>query len=227
MSKLIVGNWKMNGDLSLVDVFLDGFRDIDVVIAFPSIFTAYACQRATGALKIAAQDCSIYDDFGAHTGEISAKMLRAAGVQHVIVGHSERRASCSASDTIQHVFKKLQNVIANDMTAILCVDENFHQLLNEETLRLLNHAAERIIVAYEPISAIGTGHIPALAEIAAVIAKIKLLTPSSKILYGGSVSASSAGSLFSSPSIDGCLIGGASLSPAELLRIYKASHVLC
>lgn len=221
MSKLIVGNWKMNGTLSLVDAFLDSINEENIVIGFPDLFISYAHFR-NKKLKIAAQDSSIYDEFGAHTGEISAKMLFESGCEYVILGHSERRSS-SQSDSVENILKKLKNVIHNEMTAIFCVDENYEQLINEETCDFLKNNLEKIIIAYEPLSAIGTGVVSSISEISSALKSIKEKYFNIRTLYGGSVNSKNANDILSINEVDGVLIGGASLKLNELKEIVKFS----
>ncbi len=221
MSKLIVGNWKMNGTRPLVDAFLDSINEDNVVIGFPTLFIYYAHFK-NKKLKIAAQDCSVNNDFGAHTGEVSAKMLFESGCEYVILGHSERRSS-SQSDSVENVFKKLQNVINNGMTAILCVDENYDKLINEETCNFLKNNLEKIIIAYEPLSAIGTGVTPSISEISCALKSIKDKYFNIKTLYGGSVNPKNSNDILSIDEVDGVLIGGVSLKLNELKEIAKAS----
>jgi triosephosphate isomerase len=247
MKKLIVGNWKMNGDLDLVNEFLISLCDTGAVIAFPCIFTAYACQQVKNKnIKIAAQDCSIYDGFGAHTGEISAKMLSEIGVEYVILGHSERRPNFS-DDSVENICEKLKNVCKNNMTAILCIDEKYEELLDENTALLVQEYSfargkckigpccldkidqqrqySEIILAYEPVSAIGTGKVPELSEIAATVKVLKQRFPGVRVLYGGSVNSSNVEEFLEMDCIDGLLIGGASLQKDEFLKICEHHDV--
>jgi triosephosphate isomerase len=121
--KLIIGTWKMNGSTELVDEFTSLFDKKNIILGLPNILIAYARFKSK-YLQIAAQDCSIFSGFGAHTGEVSCQMLVATGVKYVILGHSERRLF-SKLDSIDNVFQKLSNTIEADMTAILCVDEGY------------------------------------------------------------------------------------------------------
>ena len=216
MSKVIVGNWKMNGNLSLVDEFAQNLDEC-VILGIPSVFIAYANLK-NPSLQIAAQDCSIYPDFGAHTGEVSAKMLAELGCKYVIVGHSERRRT-SNFDTPQNVFAKLKNLVTCGMKAILCVDESYHELLDMQTKEILKANSNQIFLAYEPLSAIGTGKVPSLTDISETLSKIKDAYFGVQTLYGGSVNLSNAKEILSIDVVDGVLIGGASLKLDELNEI--------
>ena len=216
MSKLIVGNWKMNGSMDLIDDFVNGLES-NVIVGLPSIFIAYANSK-NPKFQIAAQDCSIFDEFGAHTGEVSATMLVNCGCKYVIVGHSERRKS-SDLDSVQNVLKKLKNVTAHEMTAILCVDENYEKLLDSQTVEFLKNNKEKVVLAYEPLSAIGTGIVPSTSEISRVLEVIKSKYFEIKTLYGGSVNSKNAEEILSIDSVDGVLIGGASLKLQEINTI--------
>ena len=209
MSKMIVGNWKMNGSVKLVNEFLAGL-DKQVILGLPSIFIAYAHLK-NPKMQIAAQDCSVFGDFGAHTGEVSAKMLADAGCKYVIVGHSERRKNMN-SDTIGNILLKLRNAVQNKMTAILCVDENYMELLDQATSEFIQTHTNEIVIAYEPISAIGTGVIPSLDDINKSLKNIKTHNNNVKALYGGSVNTKNIAEILSIPFSDGVLVGGASLN---------------
>ncbi len=218
MNKLVVGNWKMNGTISLVDEFSQKL-DERIILGLPNVFIAYAHTKNL-SLQIAAQDCSVYTDFGAHTGEISAKMLSEMGCQYVILGHSERRKT-SNFDNPKNVLLKLRNVIQCGMNAILCVDENYSGLIDEQTEQFLNINTDKIIIAYEPLSAIGTGKIPSLQDISKTLTKIKNTYFNITTLYGGSVSLSNAKEILSIDVLDGVLVGSASLNLNELNAIVR------
>lgn len=224
MNKFIVGNWKMNGSLSLVDAFLDSIEEQNVAVAIPQAFLAYAYSR-NPKFKLAAQNCSIYDKFGAHTGEISADILAGLGCQYVIIGHSERRHMFE-EDNISNILKKLNNVISNNMTAILCVDEQYERLINRETSEFIKNNINNVILAYEPLSAIGTGKTSSISEISNVLNLLKQKYFSVNILYGGSVNSKNARDILSISSLDGVLVGGASLKLGEFKEIIAASKDL-
>lgn len=218
MSKLIVGNWKMNGSLNLIDEFVSGV-DNRVVLGLPSLFISYAHFR-NPKLRIAAQDCSIFPGNGAHTGEISADLLAASGCSYIIIGHSERR-KMSDLDSIQNVLKKLQNVISAGMTAILCVDKNYSDLLDEKTVAFIKGHTDAVILAYEPLSAIGTGVVPSVSEISEVLQTLKDKYFGVRTLYGGSVNSKNSREILSANPVDGVLVGGASLKLLEINDIAQ------
>lgn len=218
MNKLIIGNWKMNGSLELINNFIEKL-DQRVIIAVPSVFMAYAHFKNPD-LQLAAQDCSVFSSFGAHTGEVSAQMLNESGCKYVIIGHSERRQS-SSFDSLENVLKKLENVVLADMTAILCVDENYDTLLDEQTVNFLKRHTANVILAYEPLSAIGTGHVPATSEISNILKSLKNKYFGIKTLYGGSVNSKNAKDILSDEAIDGVLVGGASLKIDEINEIAR------
>lgn len=218
MNKLIIGNWKMNGSLELINNFIEKL-DQRVIIAVPSVFMAYAHFKNPD-LQLAAQDCSVFSSFGAHTGEVSAQMLNESGCKYVIIGHSERRQS-SIFDSVENVLKKLENVALANMTAILCVDENYDTLLDEQTVNFLKSHTANVILAYEPLSAIGTGHVPAISEISNILKSLKNKYFGIKTLYGGSVNSKNAKDILSDEAIDGVLVGGASLKIDEINEIAK------
>ena len=224
MNKFIVGNWKMNGSLSLVDAFLDSIEEQNVAIAIPQVFLAYAYSR-NPKFKLVAQNCSIYDKFGAHTGEISADILVGLGCQYVIIGHSERRHMFEEDNT-SNILKKLNNVISNNMTAILCVDEQYERLINRETSEFIKNNINNVILAYEPLSAIGTGKTPSISEISNILNLLKQKYFCVNILYGGSVNSKNARDILSISSLDGVLVGGASLKLGEFKEIIAASKNL-
>ncbi|MDR1391545.1 MAG: triose-phosphate isomerase [Holosporales bacterium] len=224
MNKLIIGNWKLNGSTLLLDEFIKLVDAPDLVIALPNVFILYANDRKR-RFKIAAQDCSIYDDFGPYTGEVSAKMLYEAGCQYVIVGHSERRTLLA--ETPQHILKKLKNVVKNNMIAVFCIDENYKKSVNKETKEFLENHKDRVVLAYEPLSAIGTGVTPPPFEISTKLETIKKEYFGIKSVYGGSVNSENAKSILSINEVDGVLIGGGSLKTEELNKIVKITLNQC
>ena len=183
MKKLIIGNWKMNGNIDLLENFVNAEGMDDVVISLPNILIG-AVPHGFSGFKIGAQDCSVYSGYGAHTGEVSAEMLKELGVSHVILGHSERR---SAGESKEQVLQKLKNVVNNNMIAILCVDENYESLLDNETVDFITKYSDNVFLAYEPLSAIGTGVVPTVDEISDVASNIKAKYGDIRVLYGGSV----------------------------------------
>jgi triosephosphate isomerase len=243
----VAGNWKMNklrGEArSYVEELLpliDGL-DLDVGICVPFTALDVCIEAAKGSqLKVIAQNMH-EDESGAFTGEISAPMLKDIGVEAVLIGHSERRLFCGETD--KALQRKLPSALAAGVEPILAVGELEDERENGETERRLRHqiqeafedvAAEdvpRVVVAYEPVWAIGTGKVatPEQAQeacgfIRALISdKYGELAEQVRIQYGGSVNDENASELLHLPDIDGALVGGASLDPEKFARIVKAA----
>jgi triosephosphate isomerase len=243
---LIAGNWKMNGlraeALALAKGVADGVKqakwtDREVLICPPATLVAAAADAVKGSgVLIGGQDCHAKPS-GAHTGEVSAEMLRDAGASHVIVGHSERRTDCGETDAI--VRTKAEAAWRAGLLPIVCIGETLAEREAGKTLSVLETqlkgslpagaTAARLVVAYEPVWAIGTGKTPTTPEVAAAHAHIRKvlggLTPEAgavRLLYGGSVKASNAAELLAAGDVDGALVGGASLIADEFLAIAKA-----
>jgi len=244
--KLIAGNWKMNGlraDLGELDAIAGAAREfpaIDVAICPPATLIARACMRAPD-LAIGAQDCHA-EDCGAHTGNLSAQMLGDAGAELVIVGHSERRADQGESDG--DVQAKALAAHRHGLTAVVCVGETEAERdAGRAEARVSAQLegsvprtgdARRLVIAYEPVWAIGTGRIPTLDDVAAMHETIRgklteLLGEKAqgvRILYGGSMNGGNAGELLAIPNVDGGLVGGASLSADKFVPIIEAAGAL-
>ena len=244
--KLIAGNWKMNGDTAaneaLVRALLAGMGDAacTAAVCVPAPYLAQVrALCADSPLKLGAQDVSEHVQ-GAYTGEVSAAMLKEFGVRYVIVGHSERRQYHGESDAI--VADKTKVALAAGITPIVCVGETLAQRDAGRTVDIVKrqmaavihtngHCISEIVVAYEPVWAIGTGRTatPEQAqEVHAVLrAQLKAATEHADrvhILYGGSMNAANASSLLAQPDIDGGLIGGASLKAPDFLQIIAAAR---
>lgn len=242
--KLVVGNWKMNGSLGANAALLDDLRkdhgawSCDAAVCAPFPYLAQLRERLDGSsLHWGAQDCSAHAS-GAYTGEVSAAMVAEFGCRYVIVGHSERRAMHGESDQV--VADKAEMALAHGLTPIVCVGETLAEreagVTDEIVARQLStvihtlaKAISKIVVAYEPVWAIGTGRTAspdeAQAVHAALRARLHAATDRSdamQILYGGSVKADNAATLFAQPDIDGGLIGGASLKAADFAAICRA-----
>jgi len=243
LRKLVAGNWKMNGNrASLAE--LDGIQaaaaanaGVDVAVCPPFTLVAPAAERAPG-LAIGAQDCHAAAK-GAHTGCISAAMLREAGAKLVIVGHSERRADQHETDA--EVRAKAQAAIAAGLIAIVCVGETEAERDAGHALAVVEGQldgsvptegnGETLVVAYEPVWAIGTGRTPSVADVAemhaAIRARLESLLgangASVRILYGGSVKPDNAAELMAVADVDGALVGGASLTAALFVPIIEAT----
>lgn len=240
---LVVGNWKMHGSRPVNAALLDGILQArpfasEVAVCVPFPFLSETAVTLTGSdLRWGAQDCSAYEQ-GAFTGEVSAGMLAEFGCRYVIVGHSERRALHAESD--QLVADKAKAALARGVTPIVCVGETLAQREAGQTeavvkrqvsavIHTLGHCAGEMVVAYEPVWAIGTGltatpeqaqavHAMLRAQLRAATAHADVM----KLLYGGSVKPDNAAALFAQPDIDGGLIGGASLKAADFVAICRA-----
>jgi len=245
MGKLIAGNWKMNGAIaanaSLVEAVLAGMPASPCAVAMcvPAPYLAQVgglLQDKTIALG--AQDVSAHES-GAYTGEVSAAMLRDLGVRYAIVGHSERRQYHGETDAV--VADKARQALSLGITPIVCVGETLAQHESGATEQVVRrqlaavihvngHCISEIVVAYEPVWAIGTGKTASpqqAQQVHAVLrAQLKAATAQPgriRILYGGSMNAGNAAQLLAEPDIDGGLIGGASLKPADFLAIIAAA----
>jgi len=244
---MVAGNWKMNGSRASLDelaLMSTGFtpalrQKLDIMICPPATLVLAASQRAVGTgIAIGGQDCHA-NDAGAHTGDLSAGMLFDAGATAVIVGHSERRADHGESDAT--VRAKAEAARRNALLAIICVGETRADREAGKTLAVVrrqlkgsipDHMTSRdLVVAYEPVWAIGTGLTPTAADVAEVHAMIrqdlrrivgKEEAEKVRILYGGSVKPSNAKELMSVPNVNGALVGGASLKALDLLGIVAA-----
>jgi triosephosphate isomerase (TIM) len=242
--KLVVGNWKMHGsrpaNAELLAALLAAKPyGADVAVCVPYVYLSETAATLAGSeLRWGAQDCSSHEQ-GAYTGEISAAMLAECGCRYVIVGHSERRAYHAESDAL--VAAKAQLALARGVTPIVCVGETLAQRDAGETeavvkrqlsavIHQLAHCASEIVVAYEPVWAIGTGltATPEQAQAVHHVLRGQLQAATGhadtmKILYGGSVKADNAATLFAQPDIDGGLIGGAALKSADFIAICRAA----
>jgi triosephosphate isomerase (TIM) len=238
---LIAGNWKMNGlkasqqDLAEIVAGAKTLRGrVDVMVCPPATLAASFVPIAGSVVAIGGQNCHA-EPSGAFTGEISAEMFADLGATAVIVGHSERRAMCHETDA--DVRRKAQAAWRAGLTAIVCVGETREERVAGSTLRVIGGqfdgsipdgaTAGNLVVAYEPVWAIGTGLTPTPADVAEVhsFIRTRLATrfPADaagiRILYGGSVKTSNAKELMAVTNVDGALVGGASLNPKEFLAI--------
>jgi len=243
--KLIVGNWKMNGSLAAnqdllhaVNAGLAGAA-CQVALCVPAPYLAQAQMVSSGGgLLIGAQDVSAHAE-GAFTGEVSAAMLRDFGVRFAIVGHSERRQYHAETDT--DVATKAQRALAAGITPIVCVGETLaqreagqtHSVVKRQLAAVIHtngHCISEIVVAYEPVWAIGTGKTatPAQAQEVHALLRSQLAAATDHperiaLLYGGSMNPANAASLLAQTDIDGGLIGGASLKAVDFLAIVAAT----
>jgi len=242
--KLVVGNWKMHGSRAANAQLLAGLKEAgpwnaDVAVCVPFLYIAETALALTGSsIVYGSQDCSSHEQ-GAYTGEVSSAMLADVGCRYAIVGHSERRAYHAESD--QLVADKAKAALAHGVTPIVCVGETRAEREAGQTeavvkrqlaavIHTLGHCCGEMVVAYEPVWAIGTGltATPEQAQAVHAVLRAQLQAatdraPSMRILYGGSVKADNAAQLFGQPDIDGGLIGGASLKVADFAAICLAA----
>ena len=230
--KLVAGNWKMHGQAAeaqaLARAIAAGAAGLkaEVLICPPATLIARMAEAARGtAIRIGGQDCHAAAS-GAHTGDISAAMLVDAGASHVILGHSERRTDHGETDA--QVLAKAQAALSAGLTAIICIGETEAERDAGRTLDVVGTqlhgsvpagaTAANLVIAYEPVWAIGTGRTPTIPEIAEVhaflrarlTARIGAEAAGVRLLYGGSVKPSNAAEIFAVPHVDGALVGGAS-----------------
>jgi triosephosphate isomerase len=243
--KLIAGNWKMNGSLaaneSLVKSLLAGLGGVScqVAICAPSVYLPQMQKLTAGTdLELGAQDMSMHES-GAFTGEISGAMLKEFGVRYCIVGHSERRQYHGETDVI--VAAKTQRALAFGITPIVCVGETLaerdagktEEVVKRQLAAIIHtngHCISEIVLAYEPVWAIGTGKTASVEQAQQVhaVLRAQLRAASAQaerihILYGGSMNAANAGQLLAQEDIDGGLVGGAALKAPDFLAIMAAS----
>jgi triosephosphate isomerase (TIM) len=244
---LVVGNWKMNGlrrdleTLLAIGAALDAplRARVDAMICPPASLLYPAAAACLGSgLAIGAQDCHA-QMAGAHTGDVSAPMLLDAGAEAVIIGHSERRMDHGETDL--KVRAKLEAVIAQGLTAIFCVGETRLERESGKALTVVRRQikaglpqsanAANVVIAYEPVWAIGTGLVASLGDISAMHAEIRRVAGGVlgkaeaarlRLLYGGSVKPDNAEAIFALDEVDGALVGGASLKAADFLAILRA-----
>ena len=243
----IVGNWKMNGTRAMlnearaIDRAAARFPRVQVALAPPATLI-YRTREAVDIIGVGGQDCHAKDS-GAFTGDISASMLKDAGADFTIVGHSERRTIHGETDA--DVKAKAEAALAAGLGLILCVGEteaqrdagNAEEVVGsqlEGSCPASDTAPEKLSVAYEPVWAIGTGRVPSVEDVAAMHKSIreKLVAiygeggAGVRILYGGSVKADNAAELLSVPEVGGALVGGASLTAESFLAIVGAAASL-
>ena len=246
--KVVAGNWKMNMDYSegiaafseIVNMVRDEKNgDQIAIICAPYIHLNSLAQLSSGIVKIGAQNCH-QNESGAFTGEISAKMIKSTGCEYVIIGHSERRQYFAESDTL--LAEKTLIALKNDLTPIFCIGETLDERNNGSYYHVLESQLEngvftlsaadfaKVILAYEPVWAIGTGltATPEQAQDIHAFIRSKIdakygmnVADDTTILYGGSCNPKNAAELFSQHDIDGGLIGGASLKSRDFTDIVK------
>ncbi|MEY4268330.1 MAG: hypothetical protein RIS90_2865 [Pseudomonadota bacterium] len=244
---LIAGNWKMNGSLAANEALIQALRlgltagpTCRVALCVPFVYLAQAQSLLAGSgIDLGGQDLSAHAS-GAYTGEVSATMLREFGLRYCIVGHSERRQYHGESDAL--VALKAQQALAHGITPIVCVGETLAEReagVTEEVVKrqlaavvhVNGHCISEIVVAYEPVWAIGTGRTASAEQAQAVHALLRaqLRAASSQadrvpLLYGGSMNAANAAGLLAQPDVDGGLVGGASLKASDFLSIIAAAR---
>lgn len=237
---LIAGNWKMYGraaDLAELDALaaaIGGVRpEVEVAVCPPFTLTMAAVARAAGGrIAIGVQDVAAVGADGAHTGEVSAAMAADAGARYAIVGHSERRATQGETDAL--VAAKAEAALAAGLAPIVCVGETLEERKAGQAAAVVARQvaascpAPNVILAYEPVWAIGTGLTPTAAEIAEIHAEAwrafaaKFGATAVRILYGGSVKPANAAELLAIDGVDGALVGGASLKAKDFAAIVSA-----
>ena len=238
---LVAGNWKMHGSLQSARALMQAIQSVPVqgeLAIFPPFLHLLICREFS--IPFGGQNCAEYAD-GAYTGEVSASMLKDAGCQYVIIGHSERRQFFHETNDV--VQKKCEQAFLAGLKPIICVGETLLQRERNETLSVVKEqlavvarlkdncsAFSEIVVAYEPVWAIGTGKTASPEDAEKVHAFIREqlcqvdvdLAQSTRILYGGSVKPDNAKALFAMKNIDGALVGGASLDADSFLKIATA-----
>ncbi|MDD2867129.1 triose-phosphate isomerase [Neomegalonema sp.] len=239
--KLVAGNWKMNGlaanaaEFDRIRAGAAAVREADALICPPATLIAALAGRG---LALGGQDCHAKPS-GAHTGDLSAEMLRDAGASAAILGHSERRADHGETDAL--VRAKAEAAKRAGLLAIICVGETLEQREAGQAVAVVEGqlagsipegaTAAEVVVAYEPVWAIGTGRAATPQDVreihaairAALVGRFGAEGQAMRILYGGSVKPSNAAELFAVPDVDGALVGGASLTAAEFLPILQAA----
>lgn len=247
---IVAGNWKMNLDhsaglqlfaeiINLIKSDMKGSQEVIVCPPFVHISSLAQLLKADSSISIGAQNCHQADS-GAYTGEISASMLKSSGANYVIIGHSERRAFFAEDDLV--LAKKLDVTLKNELTPIFCIGETLEQRnagthfdviesqLKEASFHLSDDQFKKLVLAYEPVWAIGTGLTATPEQAQEVHAFIRMkvteqynpqLANELTILYGGSCNPKNAAELFGQKDIDGGLIGGASLKAADFIEIIK------
>ena len=244
----VAGNWKMYKTIAETEDYVGRLpghlrlgNAVAVGLCVPYLALASAVQKAQGSgVKILAQNMHQASE-GAYTGEVSAPMLAEVGVDGVVLGHSERRRDCGETD--KALQEKVVAALDAGLEPILCVGESEEEFEAGETQRKLRHQVQEglekvpddrladVVIAYEPIWAIGTGRNATPEQAEEAIAFIRALVgdrskeaaEAVRILYGGSVKASNAGEIMAEPNVDGALVGGASLDPAEFAKIVEAA----
>jgi triosephosphate isomerase len=243
--KIVAGNWKMNGSKDLVQTLVGYVRSearsvgntVDVVVIPPAIYVSDVVTLAGDDLAVGVQNVSQWVS-GAFTGEISTDMVKDQGCKYALVGHSERRQLFGETDDL--VADKVGRIVSSGLTAIVCVGETLEDRESGDAERVVaaqvqnglanvsGNQWQNIVVAYEPVWAIGTGKTATASDAQAMHASIRRVladmgapAESVSVLYGGSVKADNAAALFAGPDVDGGLIGGASLVAEDFMSICR------
>lgn len=249
MRKFVIGNWKMNGDALEVHEYVHELKTAlegmpcSVGVAVPFLYLPQlTALLGRIPVSVVAQDVSQFKGSGAYTGEISAAMLRDAGCEYVLIGHSERRQYFDEDEMVLQ--QKLLCACEAGLNPIYCVGEDLNQRLQGEFFQVLDkqlealeavrdHLPATVWVAYEPVWAIGTGKVASAEQIAEVHAflatRLQEILParcSARLLYGGSVKSANAREILALPGVDGVLVGSASLTVAELRRIIEEARAM-
>ncbi len=245
---LVAANWKMNGSKDLVQSLIGELREplssldngVGVVIIPPALYVSDVSERLAGtSLALGVQNIARWDS-GAYTGEIAAAMVADAGARYTLIGHSERRQLFGETD--DDVAEKVQQALNSKLTVILCVGETLEerqgglagQVVRNQISRGLAGVSgqgwQSVVIAYEPVWAIGTGKTATSddaqamhREIRSLLAELGAPADDVSLLYGGSVKPDNAAALFAQPDIDGGLIGGASLNAQDFIRICQSA----
>ena len=238
--KYIVANFKLNGSIEFIKNYCKDINNIvnnpnNMWIALPNVYLNFAKDFAKNNIVIGAQNISAYNS-GAYTGEVSAQMAKDVGAQFTLIGHSERRHIFGESN--EQIAKKIQLATQNNLKVILCVGEKLEEkakyksvIASQLKLALQNADLSNIIIAYEPVWAIGTGKVATIKDIIKVHDYIKgylqkYFGTELPVLYGGSVKASNSKEILSLSQVDGVLVGGASLKAEEFAKIYFSQNII-
>jgi triosephosphate isomerase len=230
--KIIAANFKMNGDREFIDNWFRNFNantENLVVVGLPAIYLESSVQNFNKSnFKIAAQNVSKFNNPGAYTGQMSSAMLNDVGVEFCIVGHSEAREHLCEDN--ESVYEKYNCLKSFSITPIVCIGEslevreaNNHLDFISDQIQKFNTAEDKIIFAYEPIWAIGTGLVPTQEQIEEMSSHIKShFSQQATVLYGGSVNSKNSSEILNMNNIDGVLVGGASLNAEEFANIAQS-----
>ena len=246
MDRLIIGNWKMNGlsysldEIASLNHMVGEMGEIgcEIVICPPATLIRPSCRLGGAHVHIGGQNCHS-ERSGAHTGDISAEMLKDAGAGYVIVGHSERRADCGEDDAM--VNAKAKAALYADVIPVICVGESEAERKSGKAIDIVLSQVRasvpdispdaKIVVAYEPVWAIGTGLVPSLQDIGEMHSAIRqelvkrfgAMGDAIPLLYGGSMKPSNAEEILAVANVNGGLVGGASLKADDFITIIKAA----